>query len=345
MKHIQRLLTVSFLLIAVNIVTMAVTITPSNKYVTKVISTGSFDAVRTNTSIDIQYTVGPRKVEVVAPDNLIKYIKVSVSGSELIVNYSENMSFQGSHNSYVKISAPNVKRFTTCSSGDIKICSNISMKSETIEMLVQSAGDIIAQNLEANKVTLSTRSSGDIKTGDIYANSININVSSAGDINTLDIIGQDEVKLTTSSAGDIKVTNIVAGKNVIASTNSAGDIEIKKISVPRVSFTSNSSGDIKSSEIKVTDLEARVNSAGDITLSGICKNATLISRSTGDIKARELKAENVVAESRSAGDVICNAIHNLEALRESPTGSIKYYGNPVNVSINDRFNEGVKKMN
>lgn len=113
MKFSLEYILLTTILLGIAATASAVTIVPSSKYVTRKVNTGDFTAVRTNTAIDIVYTVGPRSIEVYAPDNLIPYIKVSLSDSEIRVNYSENMTINGSHKSYVKISAPAVSRFTT----------------------------------------------------------------------------------------------------------------------------------------------------------------------------------------------------------------------------------------
>ena len=131
-------------------------VTPSNRYITRKVNSGAFTAIRTNTSLDIVYTVGPRDIEIYAPDNLMPYIQVAIKGSELIVSYKENMNIHGSHKSHIKISAPDVNKFTTASAGDIDIKSPIRLNNQTVEMRVLSAGDITAKAIEASEIRLQT---------------------------------------------------------------------------------------------------------------------------------------------------------------------------------------------
>lgn len=321
-----------------------VTITSSNKYITRKVTSGDFDAIRTNTSIDIIYTVGPRDIEISAPDVLMPYVQVALKGTELIVSYKENMNIKGNHKTCVKISAPNVRMFTTGSAGDITINSPISQKSKTVEMVVLSAGDITAKNIEATEVKLRSNSAGDIKTGTIKADEVSLTANSAGDIETGNITSQNNVQIFANSAGDIEVPEIVAGIGVRVAVNSAGDVEIKEVSADNASFATNSAGDIKVSTVKATNVSANINSAGDLTLSGICTNATLATRSMGDINARNLKAENVTAEVRSGGEVTCWALNSLTATRIG-MGEIRYAGKPVNLTIDDRqHSKGVKPL-
>lgn len=321
-----------------------VTITSSNKYITRKVTSGDFEAIRTNTSIDIVYTVGPRDIEISAPDVLMPYVQVALKDKELIVSYKENMNIKGNHKTCVKISAPNVRAFTTGSAGDITINSPISQPSKTVEMTVLSAGDITAKSIDGNEVKLRTSSAGDIKTGAIKAQEVSLTANSAGDIETGNIISQNNVQIHTNSAGDIEVPEIVAGTAVRIAVNSAGDVDVKEISASNVSLATNSSGDIKVTTVKATNVSANVNSAGDLTLSGICTNANLASRSMGDINARKLRAENVTAEVRSGGEITCWALNSLTATRIG-MGEIKYDGKPVNLTIDDRqFSKGVKPL-
>ena len=323
MKSIFRPFILLLLLVAGSSLADGATVTPSKKYVTRKVTSGAFDAVRTNTSLDIIYTVGPRDINIYAPDNLMPYIQVTLKGSEIIVNYKENMTIKSSHNSYVKISAPDVVRFTAGSAGDIKIKSDIRLKNDKIELSALSAGDIEAMNIEADEV--------------------NIRANSAGDIETRNIAATKDAKIITNSAGDISVTEVFAGAHINIFTNSAGDIEIGEVSAPDVSVGSNSSGNIEIKTIKSTNVAATVNSAGDIRLSGICSTASFVSGSSGCIYARGLKATNASATARGVGDIECHAFKSLSANRFG-SGEIRYAGNPSNVIIQDKRKGGVSKF-
>lgn len=319
----------------------AVSITPSNRYTTRTVSVGAFDAVRTNTSIDIEYTVGPRKVEVYAPDNLSQYIQVALKGTELVVNYKENMNIKGSHKSYVKVSAPDVTRFTSGSSGNITIKSTIKQKGKTVELNVLSAGDIKALNIEAADIKLRTNSSGDIDTGTLKADNVSLLVNSAGDIETKTITARKQAKLIVNSSGDIEVPEVVAGEDVSMISNSAGDVEAGAVSTPMVSINANSSGNVSVSSLKADDVKATSNSTGNVDISGICSMAVLTAKSSGNIKAHKLKAKDVSARTSSAGNITCHALEMLDA-RRTNSGTIRYTGDPTTVKIDSPREEGIK---
>lgn len=296
---------------------LAATVRPSDKYVTREVKTGDFNALRTSTSLDIVYTVGPRKVEIYAPDNLIEYIQVKVEGKELHVNYKENMNIQGKHKSCVIVSAPAVRDFMATSSGDIIIKSPISLKNSNVAMNTTSAGDIKALSINAKSVALGISSAGDIVAQDILA---------------------DAVYISIISSGDIEIKEVVAGTEVNAHTNSSGDIRIGVISAPTVSLGSSSSGDIRT-VVKAGNADISANSSGNVSVSGICSVAKLISASSGSVDARNLKAAVVNAHVSSSGDIYCWALKQLTG-RCLGSGSIRYKKTSAAIDITPDRNCG-----
>ena len=68
MKFSLKYILLPVLLLCLTATATAATIVPSSKYVTRKVNSGDFTAVCTNTAIDIIYTVGPRSIEIYAPD-------------------------------------------------------------------------------------------------------------------------------------------------------------------------------------------------------------------------------------------------------------------------------------
>lgn len=306
------------------------TIKPSSTYKTKTVNCSEIEAICTNTSIDIVYCVGNQKVEIYAPDNILPYIEVVVQNKELRVNYKENMTFEGSHKTKVTVTAPAVTRFKSNSSGGIIIKDNITLKDKDIELMINSAGDISALNIEGKDVMFRTNSAGDIKTGNVNANQIKLICNSAGNIETGNLIAQNNIMVNTNSAGDIKVPKIVAGLDAQIHANSAGDIKVDTILSDKTLITANSAGDIKTSNVKSNIVSATTNSAGSITISGICEKASLSCNMTGYIKAGELQAKIVAAITTSLGNISCNALETITITKRG-SGDIIYTGNPTNV--------------
>lgn len=256
----------------------AETITASKKYVTKSVNVGNFKAITTTSSVDVEYTPSPvKKVEIYAPDNVIQFVDVNVSGSTLKVGYkskSRNLNIRGKYKTVVRVSGPGVTAFTTLSSGDIDIKSALETTS---------------------KITFTTSSSGDID-----ATSVKCATISA----------------TTQSSGDIDIDKATCTK-LIATTRSSGDIKIAKASCTNLIATTGSSGDIEIDGITANTVEATTQSSGDIKLNGSCKTAILTTGSSGDIKAGNLSADSVNASTKSSGDITCKDSGNITKSKSS----------------------------
>lgn len=314
------------------IVAGAATITPSKTYITQTLRIGSFTALRTNTAIDIEYTVGPQSVKLFAPDNLINYIKVSLSGGELQVSYKENMNIKGSHKSKLIVSAPDVVKFTAASAGDIKIKSNIKQKKSDVSLNILSAGDIEGLNIEAGTVSCITNSAGDIDLVDITANNVKLTANSAGDIKVRTLKARKKAQCYANSAGDINITTLYAGEEAGVYANSAGDVKVQKLSAPNVSANANSVGDVRVSDIEAAEVSVESLSTGTVTVSGIADKATLVSGSSGDVKASGLKALSVYATVHSSGSITCYPIQSLEGVCYSRNGEIRYANKPNTIT-------------
>lgn len=343
MKSIFQTALLAIFLLAAGLSASAVDITPSSKYVTRKVTSGPFDAVRTNTSINIIYTQGPQDITIYAPENLMKYVKVAIKGKEIVVSYTEQMTIRGKANVQVRISGPEVAKFTTASAGDIDIKSDLVRKGKEVKLNVLSAGDIKARKIEAETVTLTTSSAGDIETGDIKADNVNITANSAGDIETGKVLARRQASVRTNSAGDIEMPQIIAGDKLSITTNSAGDIEIDEASADNVSVSANSAGSIQVKKCNSTNLSASCNSSGSVEIAGITDNASYLSSSVGDVKAKGMKANNVSASVRSVGNIDCYALKSLSAAVYA-NGMVRYVGKPTNITIEGSKTSHVKPL-
>ena len=334
MKFSLKYILLPVLLLCLTATSTAATIVPSSKYVTRKVNSGDFTAVCTNTAIDIIYTVGPRSIEIYAPDNLINYIKVSLFDSEIRVNYSENMTINGSHKSYVKISAPAVSRFTTNSAGKITIDSPLTLKGDPVELKVNSAVNIKAKGIDAQSVCLKTNSAGNIKTGNLKADEIRIIANSTGNITTGNVTAEESVKIAANSAGNITLPEVVAGSQVSVHANSVGKVNVNAMSAPMVEIHTASAGNINIDKVEASSVRAASDSVGNVTVNGICRNAKLYTRNSGKIDASGLKANTVEAHVSGIGGISCWAIEEIKGARHGH-GELKYKGKPSKIQIGE----------
>ncbi len=241
------------------------TIKASKNYVTKNVAVEHFSAITTTSSVDVKYSQSPiTKIEIYAPDNVIDYVDVRVSGNTLKIGYkkvSGGLSIYGNKKTEVRVSAPMATSFNTASSGDIDIKTPLKIQGEVV-FNTGSSGDIDAGNITCEKLTAKTNSSGDIEISSVKCVALNA---------------------YTGSSGDIDIKNAVA-KTVTASTSSSGDIKISG-TCDMAEFTTRSSGDIDADNLKAINVKATTLSSGDISCYAT-GNKEISKNSSGSIHCR-----------------------------------------------------------
>lgn len=140
------------------------TIYGSKNIVTKNVTTGNFNSITTTSSVDVEFRQSAtQSIVISAPDNIMEYVDVKVSGKELKVGYKTPVNLVLNNTKVVvKVTAPDVTTFTTGSSGDIDIESNLDVTGD-VTFSTNSSGDIEAHAIKCKNFKAQTGSSGDIE--------------------------------------------------------------------------------------------------------------------------------------------------------------------------------------
>lgn len=208
-----------------------------------------FSAVHVNSSIDVTIETGPeQRVVASADDNILPYLRTEVEGDTLIVDLGEeddNITIiDMEHPATVAITAP-------------------AIAPAIEELVVNSSGDITAEALTGEQVTVQTNSSGDIDVGAVSANSLRIITNSSGDV-TIDGLEATALDATLNSSGNVDIAGEVQSQNV--QLTSSGNYEAAELRSASASAQISSSGD---ATLWVTEsLRGETNSSGDIRYYG-----------------------------------------------------------------------------
>jgi len=195
MKQFLILLFTAFILVSCNHTS------GSGNIVTEIRNTGSFDAISVSGSLEVELKTGDvTSVVVEADDNIMKYIKTTVSGNTLKIN-TENM------HSY----------------------SNVHMKvyltSRAINSIKASASaDVVADNIltGSGRLTFKASSSASIK-AEVDAPEIETDANSSA---AIILTGKTKThKTEASSSADIKTFGLLS-ENTTAHVSSSGSIEV-----------------------------------------------------------------------------------------------------------------------
>lgn len=319
-------------------------VVPSKTYVTRVVSCPDFTKLVTNTTIDIEYTVGPKSVKLYAPDNLIDYMQVTSSGSSLTVSWKSgvNLNINGSYTAKMIVSAPAVNDFLTNSTGDITIKSPLNGQGSNYSFVTNSTGDIHMGSVTTTgeHMKLVSNSTGDITANKLQAGNVYLTANSTGDITASSVKGRENAMLHSNSTGDITVGSVTTEIASLASS-STGDVKVDNLSAEDARIKSRSTGDVRVSDMAVEILRVEATSTGNVKLAGKCSKATMSAGSTSEIEARNLKALDLTVSASSTAEVECYAVRSINASCSSSSAEIKCYSKPGMATLSGSYTDNI----
>lgn len=292
------------------------TIFPSKKYVTKTITVTHVTAITASASVNVFYyqTPGNPRVEIYAPDNILPYVKVSVTNGKLEAGMKmkngESIKW-GDSKCEVRVYAPEVTSFSASSSADIKLATALNTGKDVF-LHASSSGDVNGGALTCGGLNIAASSSGDVKLSDVTCNKVELNASSSGDID-LNRLNGKSLSASCSSSGDCTIGILTCSADMDIRTSSSGDCEIKSVTC-------------------VGDINAVASTSGDVILkSGSCRNAMFSASTSSNVTADNVKASDIEASASTGGEVACQPSGVL-TVKISSGGKVGYKGNPTYIS-------------
>ncbi len=175
--------------------------TGSGNLITETRSTGNFDAISVGGSFEVEIKTGPEtSVLVEADDNIIKYIKTTVSGNTLKIR-TEGLNNFGNVHMRVYITVPSLNSIKASASADVEVTGILASES---------------------RITFRASSSASIK-ADVNAPEIDSDVSSSA---TITLSGKTKThKAEASSSGEIRSYDLLSENATVAASSSA-DIQV-----------------------------------------------------------------------------------------------------------------------
>ncbi len=212
--------------------------TGSGNIVTEKRTVGQFTALAVSNGFEVEVKIGPvQEVTVEADDNLIKHIRIEVSGNTLKIRTEDLNNLSNAHLK-VFITTPELKSITASSAADVKVLDLVkgvgtlsfdASSGAEIEAEVD-APEVNAGSSSGSTVRLSGKtknykaeasSGASIKTNDLLAENTDISVSSGA---SADVYASVSLVAGASSGGDI---NYHGAASVKQSTSSGGSVNKK----------------------------------------------------------------------------------------------------------------------
>ncbi len=194
----------------------------------------SFTGIIASNAIDVEVRIGAQAVEVEADDNIMQYVKTSVSGNVLYVGIQSNTSISNSHVK-VYITVPALNRVEANAAATVKVL-DVIKSSGKVSFDANSSADIEA-GVDAPEVSAEASSSGSVQLAG-NTKSYNAAVSSSAEIKSFELMSET----TTVSASSSGTAEVHASVTLNAKASSSGDVEY--VGGATVNSDTNSSGSV-----------------------------------------------------------------------------------------------------
>lgn len=197
-------------------------ITGSGKAGSEQRTVASFESIKLSGAVDLELRIGPQlRVEIVADDNLLRYVTTTVKNKTLTVELDRKPgdSIEARGPMKAIISAPSISAVAVLGSGDAVVT---GVSGEQFTMAVSGSGSVKASG-KAKRVQVAVDGSGDIFAKDLTAASATVALHGSGDIS---VFASESITAALSGSGDIDVY----GKpgNVTRVVDGSGDVRLRK---------------------------------------------------------------------------------------------------------------------
>lgn len=248
----------------------------SGNIVSKEVAVEAFEGVLASRAIKVKLVEGTAgKVEIAADDNLIEWVRATVSNSVLHLTIDNDV--RSIQNVHVTITVPTDGRLESLkATSAAEIESAVRIVKKNVEVKASSSGEVKA-DIVAEKCTIETSSAGEYK-GEVKSNFCHAGASSSAEIEMT--LTTQKCYLNSSSAAEIVVKGAALGATLNAS--SAADILGAHFAVKSCHADASSAG-----EIAICCLETfkgNASSAGEIRVYGKPKSVSSSASSGGSIQ-------------------------------------------------------------
>lgn len=160
-----------------------------------------FTEIESNIDADIDiYYSNDYSIEIEAQENILEVLETDVRGRKLEIDYSANVK---EHDGvYIRIYMPELEGIMLNGVGDIVVVDTFT--TENLYLDLRGVGDIICEDITANKINIHLSGAGDIELYGTTVEELDIDLSGVGDVYAYGILA-DEVMIDHSGVGKCKV--------------------------------------------------------------------------------------------------------------------------------------------
>jgi hypothetical protein len=194
--------------------------TGSGKIISEKRTVGQFTALSASDGFEVEVKIGPvQEVTVEADDNLMKYVRIEVSGNTLKIR-TENLNNISNAHLKVYITTPELKDITASSGADVKILD--LLKGAGTLSFDASSGASIEAEVDAPEIKAGSSSDGTVRLSGKTKN-YKAEASSGGSIKTSELLAENtEVSVSSGAKADV-----YASVSLDAEASSGGNVDYR----------------------------------------------------------------------------------------------------------------------
>jgi hypothetical protein len=259
----------------------------STRNVNKSVSVTPFNKISVSNGIKVCYTQSRKTaVSLYAPNNVVNYVVVKVSGKKLDIRYKKGVTIDYGKNTQapvVYVLAPDVYDFEAESGSVIEISDDLNCNNK-IELEASSGAKITTKDLTAINVSIESESGALVNVAEVNCTKFELETESGS---------QTSVKSVKATTADIEAS-------------SGSQANVKKAVCGTVKTDASSGSKISVAGINAQNVDAKSSSASDIMLSGKAGFANFNATSVSTISAKNLKVSNGTVKTSSQSKINCN---------------------------------------
>ncbi|MBO9593500.1 MAG: DUF2807 domain-containing protein [Niabella sp.] len=174
---------------------------PDGPAVRETRNVAGFEKIETTFSAHVEYRTGTSKVEVLAADNIQRYVITEVIGDKLVIRTPNNVSIKrGSVTVYV--TAPALTAVTLTGSGNFTAIDEV--ETAAMDLKLTGSGNVTIARLKAATLNAQISGDGDININSGENNNQDVTITGSGNYNAHQMQSKD-TKARITGSGNIKV--------------------------------------------------------------------------------------------------------------------------------------------
>lgn len=236
-----------------------------------------FTGVALSTFANLHIERGDREeLRIEVEENLLRYFEVEVKDETLRIRTRHRVSLRPTKPVNIYLTVRELDRIYASGSGDVE-----------------------AEDLESEEMTIRVSGSGDVVIGDLDADELDIQVSGSGNVD-ISRCEAGEQRIFVSGSGDVSIDEMDARVGKVRITGS-GNVSVHGGSVDGQRVTVSGSGDYKAGGLESSEAEVVVSGCGSVTIHvGDLLEATL----TGSGDLRYVGRPRVIRTVSGSGDLV-----------------------------------------